>query len=74
MNETFLLRIDVARLRRRLTSHAGRELSNGDAFHWLRSQGFYLAPGSWAAVLPALHALEPGEIIASNRLEDRASG
>jgi len=74
VNETFLLRIDFAKLRRRLSSHAGRELSNGDAFHWLRSNGFYLAPGSWAAAVQALRALEPGEIIASNRLEDRASG
>jgi hypothetical protein len=68
--ELFLVRIDFAKLRPRLSLGAGHDLSNGDAFQWLRSRGFVLTRGSWVAPLPALHALEPGEIIMSNRIDD----
>jgi hypothetical protein len=74
MTEIFLIKIDLAKLRPRLSSQAGRDLSNGDAFQWLRSKGFSLAPGAWVAPLPALHALEPGEILRSNRLGDPGWG
>ena len=69
VSETFRVRIDLARLRPRLSSQSGRDVTNGDAFLWLRSKGFSLAPGTWVAPLPALHALEPGEIVRSDRLD-----
>ena len=72
MTEIFLVKIDLARLRPRLSTVAGRDLSHGDAFQWLRSKGFHPSCGAWVAPTPALHALEPGEIITSSRLGDRA--
>ena len=68
MNEVFLVKINLARLRPRLSSQVGRDLTNGDAFQWLRSKGFALLPGCWVAPLPALCSLEPGEILRSSRL------
>jgi len=70
VTELFLVRIDLAKLRPRLSAAAGQYVTNGDTFQWLRSRGFGLTQGYWVAPLPALNALKPDEILVSDRLGD----
>ena len=64
----FRVQIDLAMLRRRLSSLYGKFMTNGDVFEWLFQCGIAIDHGSWIATLSQLRQLRLKEIISSRPL------
>lgn len=68
MVDSFLIKIDVMKLRSRLSSPGRRPMTNGDVFNWLLDKGFSIRARGWCGSSAALNELKEAEIIICERI------